>query len=207
MRNYSVKEENKERIKLAKESIIRERIQNKEIKQVISKVLEEKRSRDREDDINFKKSRKFHLLYEKNQNLTKKIKVLEDHHLNLKQGYSSRLLHKNISSDENKDRIKKLEQLEGLLIDKLKQTHSRQQHAYKDLEKIVHDGYGYYLKSFVDRKDKHLGMFCNGKLIPSASSRNMNNSQIINKFLSINTTANPNNDTTVSEQLQSSSQN
>lgn len=48
----------------------------------------------------------------------------------------------------------------------------------------MHDGYGYYLKSFVERKDKHLGMFCNGKLIPSASSRNMNNSQIINKFLS-----------------------
>jgi hypothetical protein len=47
----------------------------------------------------------------------------------------------------------------------------------------VHDGYGYYLKSFVERKDKHLGMFCNGKLIPSASSRNMNNSQIINNFL------------------------
>lgn len=50
----------------------------------------------------------------------------------------------------------------------------------------MHDGYGYYLKSFVERKDKHLGMFCNGKLIPSASSRNMNNSQIINKFLSVN---------------------
>ena len=49
----------------------------------------------------------------------------------------------------------------------------------------MHDGYGYYLKSFVERKDKHLGMFCNGKLIPSGSSRNMNNSQIINKFLSV----------------------
>jgi hypothetical protein len=51
---------------------------------VISKVLEEKRSRDREDDINLKKSKKFHVLYEKNQNLTKKIKVLEEHHVNLK---------------------------------------------------------------------------------------------------------------------------
>ncbi len=91
----------------------------------MSKVLEEKRSRDREDDINLKKSKKFHLLYEKNLHLTKKIKVLEDHHVNLKQGYSSRLVDKNMASEENKDRIKKLEQLEGLLIDKLKFTHSR----------------------------------------------------------------------------------
>lgn len=51
---------------------------------MISKVLEEKRSRDREDEINIKKSKKFHLLYEKNQNLSKKIKVLEDHHVTLK---------------------------------------------------------------------------------------------------------------------------
>lgn len=57
----------------------------------------------------------------------------------------------------------------------------------------MHDGYGYYLKSFVERKDKHLGMFCNGKLIPSASSRNMNNSQIINKFLSVNSNQTNNN--------------
>jgi hypothetical protein len=41
----------------------------------------------------------------------------------------------------------------------------------------VHDGYGYYLKSFVDRKDKHLGMFSNGKCVPS--SRNFSNSQMI----------------------------
>jgi hypothetical protein len=32
MRNFSLKEENKERIKLAKESILRERLQNKEVK-------------------------------------------------------------------------------------------------------------------------------------------------------------------------------
>ncbi len=88
-------------------------------------MLEEKRSRDREDDINIKKSKKFHMLYEKNQHLTKKIKVLEDHHVNLKQGYSSRLVEKNIVNEENNDRIKKLTQLETLLIDKLKYTHSR----------------------------------------------------------------------------------
>jgi len=26
--------------------------------------------------------------------------------------------------------------------------------AYKDLEKIVHDGYGYYLNSFKEKKEK-----------------------------------------------------
>jgi len=36
--------------------------------------LEEKRSRDREEDINAKKSKKFHLLYEKNQALSGKIR-------------------------------------------------------------------------------------------------------------------------------------
>ena len=71
------------------------------------------------------------------------------------------------------------------MLDRLKHTHSKQQVAYKDLERIVHDGYGYYLKSFVERKEKHLGMFCNGKLIPSASSRNVGNNEIINKFLTI----------------------
>jgi hypothetical protein len=52
--------------------------------QIFSKVLEEKRSRDREEDINSKKSRKFHVLYEKNQVVSNKIKKLEEHHVSLK---------------------------------------------------------------------------------------------------------------------------
>ena len=57
--------------------------------------------------------------------LSKKIMQLEDHHINLKQGYSSRLVHKQVANESNQERIKKLEQLEGLLLDKLKFTHSR----------------------------------------------------------------------------------
>jgi hypothetical protein len=43
----------------------------------------------------------------------------------LKQGYSSRLVEKQVVNEGNRERIKKLEQLEGLLLDKLKYTHSR----------------------------------------------------------------------------------
>ncbi len=124
-RNFISKVEHKERASEARHKIMRERTHNKEIKQIVSKVLEEKRSRDREEDINQKKSKKFHLLYEKNQVLSKKITQLEDHHINLKQGYSSRLVEKQVVNEGNKERIKKLEQLEGLLLDKLKFTHSR----------------------------------------------------------------------------------
>lgn len=108
-RNFITKVEHKERATEAKLKIMRERMHNKEIKQIVSKVLEEKRSRDREEDINHKKSKKFHLLYEKNQVLSKKIMQLEDHHINLKQGYSSRLVEKQVVNEGNRERIKKLE--------------------------------------------------------------------------------------------------
>lgn len=72
-RNFIIKVEHKERASEAKLRIMRDRLHNKEIKQIVSKVLEEKRSRDREEDINHKKSKKYHVLYEKNQVLSKKI--------------------------------------------------------------------------------------------------------------------------------------
>ena len=79
-RNFILKTDNKDRIQRAKELILKEKLQNREVTNIVSKVLDEKKSKDREEDINFKKSKKFHLLYEKNQCLTKKIKHLEDHH-------------------------------------------------------------------------------------------------------------------------------
>lgn len=45
------------------------------------------------------------------------------------------------------------------LIDRLKNTHTKQQLAYKDLEKIVHDGYGYYLNSFKEKREKHAKVY------------------------------------------------
>lgn len=74
--------------------------------------------------------------------------------------------------DENVHKLQKLEKLEMVLTHKLKHTHSRQQVAYQDLENTVHQGYGYYLKSFIERKEKHLNMFSNGKVIFSGQSRN-----------------------------------
>ena len=70
------------------------------------------------------------------------------------------------------EKIRQLEELESMLLDKLKQTHSRQQAAYSELDKIVNESYGYYLQSYVERKDKHLKLFSNGKEIPSARGRN-----------------------------------
>lgn len=97
---------------------------------------------------------------------------MEDHHHTLKHGYGSKLVDKNMQHDENVNKLKKLEKIELVLTEKLKHTHSRQQVAYQDLEKIVHQGYGYYLKSFIERKEKHLNMFSNGKVISSGQSRN-----------------------------------
>ena len=108
-RNFYSKLEHKEKINESRIKIFREKSSNKEIKQIVSKVLEEKRSRDREEDINAKKSKKFHLLYEKNQVLSNKIKQLEDHHVTLKKNYSYRLVDKQVANDGNQDRIKKLE--------------------------------------------------------------------------------------------------
>jgi hypothetical protein len=41
--------------------------------------------------------------------------------------------------------------------------------AYKDLERIVHDGYGYYLNSFKEKREKVASVYSNGKTL---SSRN-----------------------------------
>lgn len=79
---------------------------------------------------------------------------------------------KQLTAEEAQDKIRKLEQAEMLLIDRLKNTHTKQQLAYKDLEKIVHDGYGYYLNSFKEKRDKQSSVFSNGKTL---SSRNNNN--------------------------------
>ena len=108
-RNLSLKQENRERINQAKEQIYRERMQNKQVKQIVSKVLEEKRSRDREEDMNIKKTKKFQLLYEKNENLSNKIRNLEHHHMTLKHKYGSKLANKTSISDENAEKVKKLE--------------------------------------------------------------------------------------------------
>ena len=102
-----------------------ERMQNKEVQNIVSRVLEEKKLRDRDEDISIKKSKKFHILYDKNQSLSRKIKQLEDHHQTLKRGYGDKLIDKHFKHDDNVDKIKKLEQLESMLLDKLKQTHSR----------------------------------------------------------------------------------
>ena len=62
-----------ERIYHAKEIILKERHQNKEIQHVVKKVLLEKKSRDRDEELSHKKNKKFTLLIEKNQHLSKKI--------------------------------------------------------------------------------------------------------------------------------------
>lgn len=49
---------------------------------------------------------------------------------------------------------------------------------YKNLERIVNDGYGYYLQSFVDKKDKQEMIYpsTNKKGNANESSRNLNDS-------------------------------
>jgi hypothetical protein len=52
----------------------------KDDKHELSKILEEKKYKDKEDDMSVKKTKKYELLFEKNLNLTKKIKSIENHH-------------------------------------------------------------------------------------------------------------------------------
>lgn len=44
--------------------------------------------------------------------------------------------------------------------------------AYKDLEKIVHDGYGYYLSSFKEKRDRNQSLYAVGSKSMLKNSRN-----------------------------------
>ena len=168
----SLRSEIREKVERAREKTMKEKLQNKEMANVVKRVLIEKRQRDIEEDLSLKRSRKYHLLYDKNESLSRKIKTLEEHQSRAKQTYGDRILDKCSLHEDNVEKIRQLEELESMLVDKLKQTHSRQQAAYSELDKIVNESYGYYLQSYVERKDKHLKLFSNGKEIPSARGRN-----------------------------------
>ncbi len=43
----------------------------------------------------------------------------------VKQTYGDKILEKNSKNDENLEKVRQLEELESLLLEKLKQTHSR----------------------------------------------------------------------------------
>lgn len=77
------------------------------------------------------------------------------------------------------DRVAKLEQVENALIDRLKHTHGKQQMAYKDLEKIVHDGYGYYLSSFKEKRDRHSSLYKLGQGSKSAMKSSSRNDSVL----------------------------
>lgn len=75
--------------------------------------------------MSIKKSKKFQILQTKNIHLTKKIKHLEDHHLTLASHYGQKIAEKHVNTEEANDSIKRLEQIENALLDRLKNTHSR----------------------------------------------------------------------------------
>lgn len=65
-KNLQLKQENKERIYQARDNIYKERIQNKDVQHYVRRVLEDRKSKDREEDISVKKTKKFSILIEKN---------------------------------------------------------------------------------------------------------------------------------------------
>ena len=75
--------------------------------------------------MNFKKQKKYEILQVKNEHLSKKINHLENHHQTLKHGYGSKLMDKKLTSEEAQDKIRKLEDVEMALIDRLKNTHTK----------------------------------------------------------------------------------
>ena len=68
---------------------------------------------------------------------------------------------KMVKTEEANSRIRKLEEIESQLLDWLKQTYSKQQQQYKNLEKTVKDGYNYYMQSYIDKKSKHDSQYPN----------------------------------------------
>ena len=55
-------------------------------------------------------------------------------------------------SVENERRLKRLEEVEMQLIGRLKETTGRQKHAYNKLDKVVQDGYDYYMQSYEEKR-------------------------------------------------------
>ena len=62
------------------------------------------------------------------------------------------MIDKDRKAQEYAAQISRLERIEMDLIDRLKETSQRQKSAYLNLEKVVYDGYEYYLQSFVEKK-------------------------------------------------------
>lgn len=109
-----------------KEKIMNEKLNYKGEKKEISKFLQEVKKRDEDDDLGNKKNKKYQILSEKNMHLTKKIQSIEDHHQTLKNKYTSKVVEKHMKQDENLDKIRKLEEMESQLIERLKHTHINQ---------------------------------------------------------------------------------
>ncbi len=119
------------------------------------------------DDHSIKKTKKLEILHQKNDHISKKINMLENHNQQLKQNYSSRMIEKYLTTEQVSDKVRQLEQFEMSLIERLKNTHSKQQIAYKELESIVHQGYDYYLNSFKEKRDKESLLYSNGNILKS----------------------------------------
>jgi hypothetical protein len=54
----------------------------------------------------------------------------------------------------DKERIKRLEAFESLLVDRLKNTHVNQRNQYETLQNIVKESHGYYINSLISKREK-----------------------------------------------------
>ena len=72
-----------------------------------------------------KKSKKLEIIQQKNDHISKKLNSVESRNSMLKQNYSSRLLDKLMTAEEINDKVRKLEDYEMNMIERLKNTHTK----------------------------------------------------------------------------------
>lgn len=121
------------------------------------------------------KEKKMFQLYERNRSMSKKLEHAERNQSSLMCNYGMKINEKLSKKDNCEDQIKKLERYEMALLDKLKLTQRKQQNEYRNLENIVQDGYGYYLKSFIEKRDKHDSLYPATKMNAAATSKSNKN--------------------------------
>ena len=104
--------------------------------------------------------------------MKKKLEVKSEFNKKLKIDYGHKFISKVVKETEGNEKIKQLEQVEHQLLEWLKHTHSQQRNQYKNLEKIVHEGYNYYMNSFTEQRDVKYNLHTGGRC-KFMSSRNI----------------------------------
>lgn len=91
----------------------------------IANLLDDQHKKEMDEDYTIKKHMKLKRLYEKNMQMNHKTISSEKYRNDLRNNYGNYLTQKHMQTEDYNDRVKKLEQFEMALIDRLRATHSK----------------------------------------------------------------------------------